>query len=356
MEIAKLRAARLLWSRMVEQYKASARDSYRLFIHSTTASWNMSLYDPFVNMLRTTTEGMSAALGNADSVSINPYDTPFKDSDDFSRRVARNQQLVLKEESYLDKIVDPAAGSYYIENLTHSIAHHAWDLFKTVEARGGMIECIKDGFIQDEIARSRNQKEADIAQRKIIMLGTNQYPNPLESMLDHVKETGAPAANEPTAYKKITPFRITSSFEEVRLATEKHVKQGKKRPAVFLLTIGNLAMLRARAGFVSNFFGCAGYEIMDNPGFSTTEEGIAAAIASKAEIVVICSSDEEYPTFVPEIAEKIKAGDRHIKLVVAGYPKDFIDVFKSAGVDQFIHVRTNLLETLQSFQKELGIS
>ncbi|MCX6267736.1 MAG: methylmalonyl-CoA mutase family protein [Bacteroidetes bacterium] len=355
MEIAKLRAVRVLWTRMVEQFQAKREESFRLFIHATTALWNKSIYDPYVNMLRTTTEGMSAALGNADSVTINPFDISFRESDEISRRIARNQQLVLKEESYLDKIVDPGAGSYYIENLTHSMAHHAWEMFKDIETRGGMIACIKTGYIQDEIERSRNQKVMDIAQRKLIMLGTNQYPNPLETMADMIQPVAEVQHPVSSTYKKLTPFRISAGFEEIRLATERFVKQGNKRPAVFLFTMGNLAMLRARAGFAANFFGCAGYEIIDNQGFATVDEGMASALSSRAEIVVICSSDEDYPQIVPEIAGKLKQSERAIRIVVAGFPKALIEQFKSAGVDDFIHVRSNLLETLSDFQNKLGI-
>jgi methylmalonyl-CoA mutase len=249
--------------------------------------------------------------------------------------------------------VDPAAGSYYIENLTHSIAHQAWDMFRDIEARGGMIACIKTGFIQDEIEVSRSRKEADIAQRKIVILGTNQYPNLLETMVDEiqtVQENIAPAAS---TYRKLTPFRIAAGFEEIRMNIEHFVKNGNKRPSVFLFNMGNLAMLRARAGFATNFFGCAGYEIFDNLGFATVEEGVKSALLSGAEVVVICSSDEEYPVIVPEIARQIKAAKSSVRVVVAGYPKEFIEPFKAAGVDDFIHVRSNMLETLRGFQKTI---
>ena len=356
LEIAKLRAARLLWTRMVEQYKPLNEESLRVFIHSTTSLWNKSIYDPYVNMLRTTTEGMSAALGNADSVNILPFDAPYKNADEISRRIARNQQFVLKEESYLNKIIDPAGGSYYVENLTHSIAQHAWDLFKEVEARGGMIECIKSGYIQDEVGRSRVQKEMDIAQRKIVMLGTNMYPNVYETMADKIQHPDTVHNTVGNTCKKLVPFRGARAFEEVRLATERYVRQGNKRPVVFLFTMGNLAMLRARAGFTSNFFGCAGYDIRDNQGFATIDEGVEAALAAEAEVVVICSSDEDYIEIVPGIAEKLKKSRNSIVVVVAGYPKDHADSFRSAGVDDFIHVRSNLLETLRNFNVRLGIS
>lgn len=356
MEIAKLRAARLLWSRIVEQYQPDRKESLRLFLHARTARWNKTLYDPYVNMLRTTTEAMSAVIGNADSVTLDPFDESFRNPTEFSYRIARNQQLVLKEESYFDKVADPAAGSYYIENLTHSIAHHAWDLFKEIEARGGILECIRSGFIQEEVARSRQKKENDIAQKKIIMLGTNQYPNPLENISGNLEYKDKTESPEPLTYAKLTPFRGGSGFEQMRLATEMFVAGGNKRPSVFLFTMGNLAMLRARAGFASNFFGCAGYEIIDNPGFGSIDEGVSAALDSGAEIIVICSSDEEYAGIVPDITQRIKQVNRELLLVVAGYPKDQIDRFKEAGVDDFIHVRCNLLETLTRFQKVLKIN
>ena len=355
MEIAKLRAARLLWTRMVEQYQPKRDESLKLFIHATSALWNKSIYDPYVNMLRTTTEGMSAALGNADSVTILPFDASYKESDEISRRIARNQQFVLKEESYLDKIIDPAGGSYYIENLTHSLAHHAWDLFKEVESRGGMIECIKSGYVQDEVERNRVQKEMDIAQRKIVILGTNQFPNIHETMSEKIQRSDGVASTSPASYKQMTPFRGAQAFEEIRLATERYVNDGNDRPVVFLFTMGNLAMLRARAGFAANFFGCAGYDIHDNQGFATIDEGVEAALSSKAEIVIICSSDEDYVQIVPEIAGKLKQANCKINVVVAGYPKDFIDSYKSAGVSDFIHVRSNLLDTLRDFQGRLRI-
>ena len=299
MEIAKLRAARLLWVRMIEQYHPEQGESLNLFIHSVSALWNKTISDPYVNLLRTTTEGMSAALGNADTVTLQPFDVSFAEPNEFSSRMTRNQQLILREEAYLDKIVDPSGGSYYIENLTHSIAFHAWELFKKVEKQGGIRECIATGYLQDEIAGSRSQKEMDYAQRKSVLIGTNQYPNPQEHLpvgrwipVESQKEDSTP-------YVKLSRFRAGQAFEEIRLATEKYIEEGNKPPAVFLLTMGNLAMLRARAGFITNFFGCAGYKILDNPGFASVDQGVETALSSKAEIVVICSSDEEYAAIAP---------------------------------------------------------
>ena len=340
MEIAKLRAFRLLWATMVSQYQPKCDCACKVRINSVASSWNKTLYDPYVNMLRTTTEGMAASLGGADTIALQPFDVAFKHDDDFSRRISRNVQIILKEESYFNKVVDPAAGSYYIENLTDSLAEHAWKQFQEVEAQGGIIKLILSGEVKKAIEESCNKRNMDIATRKYILLGTNQYPNINETMLDKVEE------QPEEKVEGLLPYRGAMAFEQLRLATERHAKQSG-RPKVFLLKIGNLAMRQARAGFTSNFFGCAGYEIIENAGFATVEEGIEAAKAVKADIVVVCSSDEEYATFGVEAAKAAKAAG--FIFIVAGNPTESIDALKEAGADDFIHVRTNVLECLKKY-------
>ncbi len=380
MEIAKLRAARLLWAQIVNAYKPASQESQKMYIHSLTSSWNKSIYDPFVNMLRTTTEAMSAALGNADIITVLPFDMNYQEPDDLSLRMARNQQIILKEESNLDKVIDPAAGSYYIDNLTASLAEAAWKLFMQVEEKGGMLAAIKEGFVQDEIAASAKKKKDDIANRRTLVLGTNQHPNLNERMLEKIQmEPGTEDAedymgeddiddyeiedHDETAgipfrkpqYKTIETSRGADEFEDLRLATEIWENEGNKRPAVFMLTYGNPAMRKARAAFSSSFFGVAGYRILDNAGFSSTDEGIRAAVDSGAEIVVICSSDEEYAESAADITSSIKALKPDVIVVVAGFPKDITDSLKAAGVDEFIHVKSNLLTTLYGFQQKLEV-
>ncbi|MCX6281008.1 MAG: methylmalonyl-CoA mutase subunit beta [Bacteroidetes bacterium] len=355
MEIAKLRAARILWAKIIECYKPGNPDSMRMFIHVSTALWNKTIYDPYVNMLRTTTEGMSAALGQADSLDIGPFDSAFRQPDDFSNRISRNQQLIFKEESYLNKINDPAAGAYYIETLTDNLARHAWDLFKEVEGMGGMLEAVKAGFVQDEIEKSRELKESDFSSRKSVLIGTNQFPELKEMMSGKVQDLSVNTQGGEGTYKKLRPLRLSSSFEELRLSTEKFIRNGNARPEVFLFTYGNLAMMRARAGFATNFFGCAGLSVTDNLGFDTIEEGIESAILKKPEILVFCSSDEEYVELVAKAAPVLKSALPGLLVIVAGYPKDSIDLLKMAGVDDFIHMRSNLLDSLRKFCKQIGI-
>lgn len=359
MEIARLRAARLLWSKIVEQYQPEKEESLQMHIHCSTSNFNKTLYDPHVNILRTTTEAMAAVLGGTQSLSITPFDAFFKDPDEFSTRIARNQQIILKEESYLEQVVDPAAGSYYIENLTDSLAKASWELFREVESKGGMLECVKSGYIQDMIEVQARKRKEEVATRKLIVLGTNQYPNQDERMLEKIQEGEElieEEAEKPGRYKKLEVCRLTDAFDELRLATELHVEEGKKRPSVFLFTMGNLAMRKARAMFSTNFFGCAGYEVIDNPGFSSIDEGVEAAAASGAEIVVICSSDDEYAEIAPLIAKQLRTRNASIQIILAGYPKELLEQLKEAGIDEFIHIRTNVLEFLEKMQEHLGIS
>ena len=351
MEMAKIRAARLLWSKIIEQYKPECDCAYNLYINATTSAWNQSLYDPYVNMLRSTTEAMSACIAGADSISVLPFDNAYKEADDFGYRIARNQQLLLKEESYLDKIADPAAGSYYIENLTDQIARGAWEHFLKVEECGGYCKALRAGLVQDEVEKTAQQRDLDIANRKTTILGTNQYPNLLEKMGDKIAEEHHCCCNceKGDEVRTLKPYRGAEAFEHLRLATEK----AAHRPKVFLLTYGNLTMRKARAGFATNFFGVAGYEIIDNPGFATPEEGAKAALQSGADIVVLCSSDDEYAELTQPVCDFLKGKVK--SLVLAGFPKEMVDTYKGYGIDEFIHVKTNALECLTNFQKQFGI-
>jgi methylmalonyl-CoA mutase len=352
MEIAKLRAARLLWSKIIEAWSAEAALKHAMFIHTNTSAWNQTIYDPYVNLLRGTTETMSAVIGGTDSLTVRPYDAAFRLADNFSNRVARNTQVVLKEESYLDKVIDPAAGSYYIEKLTATLIERAWELFLQVEEKGGFHKSLIDGFIQAAVRESAESRMKNLANRKNIMVGINQYPNFQEEMSAEIGDIPIPSKRLPDDQCIIEPlelFRGSRDFENMRLKTENH--SGKK-PLVFMLTVGNLAMRRARAMFASNFFACAGFQVIDNIGFESPETGAHAAIDAGADIVVFCSSDEEYASLAGRVMPLLK--DKCIP-VIAGYPKNELDRLKQNGIEHFIHVRSNVLEELKHFQQLLGI-
>ena len=351
MEIAKLRAARMLWATIVKSYSPSTDDAAKMAVHCETSQWNKTVYDPYVNMLRTQTEAMSATLGGADSLTVQPFDTIYKESDVFSERIARNQQLLLKEESHFDKITDPSAGSYYIENLTNNIAQQAWDLFVAVEDKGGYLAALKEGFVQATVKETADKRKKAVATRRENLLGTNQFPNFTETVADAITKenscgTGTCCSGE-TVVEPVVAFRGSEEFEALRLATEK----SEKTPKVFMLTYGNLAMRLARSQFSCNFFACAGYEVIDNNGFATVEEGVEAAKAAGADIIVLCSSDDEYTEAAPAA---YKAINNEAIFVVAGAPK-CADELKEQGISNFINVRSNVLETLQGFSSQLGL-
>jgi methylmalonyl-CoA mutase len=350
MEIAKFRAARLLWAQIVKQYAPKCDCACKMIINATTSTYNQTLFDSYVNLLRSQTEAMSAALGSVHSMVVTPFDAPYEASTDFSERIARNQQLIIKEESHFDRIVDPGAGSYYIEHLTDALAQEAWKIFLKVEEEGGFLAAVKAGTIQDDINATNVKRHGDAAKRKEFLLGTNQFPNFTE------KSEGKKAVNVcccgknhedcERPFKAIESTRLAADFEDLRIHTEE-----TKVPTAFMLTIGNLAMRQARAQFSCNFLACAGYKVIDNLGFKTVEEGVDAALEAKADIVVICSSDDEYAEYA---IPAFKYLNGRAMFVVAGAPACMEDL-KAAGIENYIHVKCNVLETLKEYNQKLGI-
>lgn len=350
LEIAKLRAARLLWALIVKRYEGASESACRMNILSVTSEWNKTVYDAYVNMLRTQTEAMSAALGGTDSMVVAPFNSHFAQPDEFSERVARNQQLLLREEAHFDKVTDPAAGSWYIENLTHMIADKAWKLFTEIEEKGGFLKALQAGIIQERVEAIASKRRDDIAKRREVLLGSNQYPGYNEKMpvrADREKIFSKTVESEQPMVKPLRLFRGAEEFEKLRLAAE----QKEEQPSVFILAAGNPAMRMARAQFTSNFFACGGYKIIDNGAFKSIEEGARAALESGASIVVLCSSDEEYAGMAPAAYDII--GGKSL-FVVAGAP-DCMEDLKQKGIEHFISIRSNLLDTLREFHNILGI-
>lgn len=352
MEIAKLRAARLLWAQIVKAFNPQNVESARLIAHSETNTYNKTLYDPYVNMLRTQTEAMSAVLGGADSITVLPFNAIFGDTTKFAERIARNQQILLKEEAHLDKIADPGAGSYYIENLTASLAEHAWNLFLEVQDKGGFVQAFKDGFIQEEIKAMAAKRDTNVALRRENILGINQFPNFSEVVKEEFQDTIFQASDfteKDAEVETLKPYRAAQPFEALRYKTDVYAKENK-RPVAFMLPMGNLAFRKARAQFSTNFFAVAGFEVIDNNGFKTVEDGVAAAKEKTANIIVVCSSDEEYAEIVPKVADLL--GEEI--LVVAGNP-ECKPQLEAKGISNFIHMKSNILEELKAYQDKLGI-
>ena len=328
-QIAKLRAFRLLWSRVAQAFDSPVK----MHLHCRTSRWNKSIYDAHVNILRGTTEAMSAALGGADSITVEPFDARYKTPDAASLRLAHNTQLILQKEAYLDRVADPAAGSYYIESLTDSLSREAWKQMQRIEEFGGFHKAHDSGMIPSELAESRRKRDAAVAQRRKVFVGVNQYPNLAERMLDKI---------EPHHVSNVT--RGPEIFESIRLRTE----ESGESPLFLLAEFGDVKMRKARSQFITNFFGCAGFTV-ETRAFASMKE-VAGA---QSDVIVLCSSDAEYLPAVVELKKELKAIGRSTAIIVAGMPKD-ADALKAAGVAEFVNIKSNAAETLQAWQERLS--
>lgn len=346
MEISKIRAFRYLFAKFVEAYDPKYKDSAKAFVHLTTSRRNKTIYDAPLNMLRTTIEGLAGIVAGVDSLNIEPFNVIYEQTDSITERIALNQQIILKEEAYLDKVVDPSGGAYYIENLTVELISQAWELFLKIQDQGGFFEALKSNFISKMI-EDIDIKEKDLVNTgKISILGTNKYPNRTENLkelkiINQLKLSDLSIKNPD--FNLIKENRLAEEFENLRLTVEK----SNKIPKVFLFTFGNPAMRRARADFAGNFFAVGGFEIIDNLGFNTLEEGISA-ITKNIDIVVLCSSDDSYLEMAKFVSEKIKGK----KIVIAGAPETKEEIQK-LGIKDFINVKSNIYTELKKFIEEI---
>ncbi|MBR9978647.1 MAG: acyl-CoA mutase large subunit family protein [Bacteroidetes bacterium] len=412
MEIAKLRAARMLWTRVLDSFGLEEDATKRMHVRVRTSWWHQTTYDPYVNMLRSTIESMAGIIGGADSMYTAPFDEVLPTSSQFSKRIARNQQIILREEAHLGHVTDPAAGSCYIEMLTSQIAGHAWKMFQEIERQGGYIAAIEKGFIQETIGKTAQDKRNSISRRRQIIVGSNKYPNLTEKpvngagydkevIANTVKEalnrhletrTCDPDVLKSSLYKvlrsgsgnliaaiaaalqegltvaevndvlrqdeeksptiqPLAVFRAAGDFERLRNA----VGCTENKPRIFLATYGPAFWRRARATFAAGFFGSAGIDVIDHPGYDSPEAAAIAAIQQNAQVIVACSDDESYPEMVPKLLETLRNEKASMIVVVAGNPKEHLEMLTRAGVDLFIHVKTDVGETLNTLLRSLGI-
>jgi methylmalonyl-CoA mutase len=334
-EIAKFRAFRMLWARAVESF-GGTHEAARARIAARTSKWNKTLYDPHVNILRTTTEAMAAVLGGADAVTVTPFDACYKAPDEASRRLARNTQLLLKHEAWLGRVADTGGGSYALETITDFLAREGWRVMQEIEARGGFRKAQAEGMIAQSLERSLAAREQAIASRRRALVGTNQYANPAERALGRIDEQ-----------RMQTDLRGARIYEELRLRTERHAAAGGKTPRVLLAEIGDLKMRAARANFAANFFACAGFAIQTRR-FKKTEEIAAADV----NLIVLCGADAEYAALAGELMPKLKALGRETPVMVAGNPEN-AEELRAMGIADFVHVRSHPVEFLTKWQERL---
>jgi methylmalonyl-CoA mutase len=324
-EIAKLRAARLLWSQAVAAFGPTDLNSCRMHLHVRTSRLNKSVCDPYTNLLRVTTEAMSAAIGGCDALTVEPFG--------FDAHLALNLQRILAEEAHLNAVADPAGGSYYIEALTAALAREAWKLFQKIESDGGYTAALASGSLASLVAKTRAAREKAVSSRRRTLVGVNNYPN-----LNELDVAAPPPFNDASA--PFPAFRLAEPFEEIRERTERHAHLTGRVPQVLLLKRGDLKMRMARAQFALNFFGCAGFEITESEDDAGT----------KADLIVLCSSDPEYLSLAQEVCRRAT-----VPVIVAGNPKDQIDALTAEGVQGFVHVMSDAVETLTDWQNRLGM-
>jgi methylmalonyl-CoA mutase len=350
--LAKFRAMRLLWAR-IEQ--ACGLTPKPLFIAADT-SWRMlTQRDAFVNMLRATMATFSAGLGGANAITVLPHTLARGLPDPFARRVARNTQLVLLEESNLAKVSDPAAGSGGIETLTRELCEAAWALFQETEKAGGLFAALEQNIIQRKVAATRAAREANIAKRRDVLTGASEFPNLHESdvaVLD-ARPIVLPSYGE-AKYKfdPLTPMRLAAPFEALRDKSDAMLKKTGKRPKVFLANLGTAADFTARATFAKSFFETGGIEAVDSEGFADAGALVAAFKASGAALACLCSSDKAYASHAVAAAQALQAeGARHIYL--AGRPGDQEAAYRGAGISDFIFAGGDALATLREAYKRM---
>lgn len=411
-EIAKLRAARILWSQVVAAFGGSEQ-ARKMTIHGRTSAYNKTVCDPHVNMLRITSEGFSGAVGGVDSMHLAPFDEPVRIPDRFSRRIARNAQIILQEEARFTMPIDMGGGSYFIEKMTDEFARATWALFQEIEGMGGMAVAIANGHPQKRAAATAASRAKRIATRQDVILGTNMYANITEkklevpeidladirqqrmdavadyrmkhastslaeqltalsnSMRDNADQTMATAmeaarngatlgditslvaqmGGQPETARPLHIHRAAEPFEELRRSSDEHLAKTGKRMSIFLANMGPIPQHKPRADFSCGFFEVAGFEMLNNEGFAGADEAAEAALASGAAVTVICSTDATYPDYVPALARIIKAARPEMKIIVAGKQSaEAEQEFRAAGVDDFIHVRANCYEMNRNLQ------
>lgn len=410
LEIAKFRALRLLWGRILDGFGV-AEDARRIHLHARTGLWNKTRLDPYVNMLRTTTEAFAAVVGGVDSLHVGPFDEVVRESDAFSRRVARNTHAILAEECGMTEVIDPAGGSWAVESLTDQMAAQAWKTFQEIEAGGGMVEALRTGAFAKAVDGVRQTRMKNIERRKDVILGTNTYPNATEKVLegrgidyasirkerckalesfletrdrnavasaleavrgasgaDRLEQAVAAARQGATLGELhdaletgkpdlgITPFPVrrgAEAYEALRMAARVMAKDGKP-PLLHQLNLGPSRRYRIRADWTSAFFHAAGIEVLNEDDYADANAALDALKASKAGHAILTSDDETYAEQAEAVAKQLKAAFPDLKLYLAGAPGESEASLRAAGIDDFVHVRVNNYQFNRALLEGMG--
>lgn len=415
MEISKFRAIRILLSNVMSEYDVDL-NNLELKIGAKTSSYGHTILDPYVNMLRSTTQSFSAILGGVNFITTSTFDELYNTPNSFSRRIARNTQTILREESHLNQVIDPAGGSYYIESLTGELAKTSWTLFQQIEKEGGIVESLSNGTIQTWINEVSRLRQKDVNKRKSVIVGTNMFANVkekkevhpklnqeefkkkrseylekfrlngskekheavmeklnditgqnTEDIIDVVSEayllgttlgeiTSALNSSQKQELKvsKLVSKRASEGFETLREKAENYKKENGELPKIYLLNYGSVNEYKARSEFSKGFFEVGGFEVIDTLGSKDLDELTKNALQSDAAAVVICSTDNNYTEIVPKITNVLKKKNQQLQIILAGYPKEQIEKHKKSGVDDFIFLGADVMEKLTELHDKIG--
>ncbi len=352
--IAKFRAARRLIARVAE---ASGAGSAAPSVHlsASTSERMMARRDPWVNLLRTTVACAGAAFGGAEAITVLPFTWALGKPDAFARRIARNTQLVLQEESNAARVIDPAHGSWYVEVLTDNLAKAAWGQFQGIEAQGGMARALETGFIQGEIARVAEVRARDIAHGRIELTGVSAFPRlGDDGVRVEPHPPFDPVVQGGTAVAPLTPRRLAAPFEALRDAADAHTARTGKPPRLFLACLGDLAAHSVRATWMRNWLAAGGLEAVVSEPLHASADAGAAFAASGASLACLCSSDQVYAELAEAAAGVLKqAGAKEVLL--AGRPREQETALKAAGVDAFIFAGNDAVAGLTALHRALGV-
>ena len=354
MEICKLRALRVLWQKIIKEFGGDI-DAQKTFIHAKTSNYYQTKLDPFVNTLRTTTGAFSAILGGADVITTGTYDDVSGTQTDLSKRIARNTQIILKEESNLKRLIDPAGGSYYIESLTEKIIKKVWGEFQNIEKNGGIIESLKSGIIQDKIDSIVSLRKKDIYKRKSVIVGTNMFVNTEDKVPGIKTKKDLETADGETLIRKLEFSRLAEPFEDMRKMVSDFTDKTKTKPKVFLANFGAVKQYKGRADFSRGYFEVGGFEVIYPDGFTDIETMVSDAAGSDAGIVVVCSDDKTYPEIIDKFSRSLKNKKKEALIVLAGFPGKLEEEYRASGVDDFIYMGSNLYTILESLLKKTGV-